>query len=75
MLTWVLGYLLIGFFIYWLSSAVFGVDQDVPLIWQLAAISLWPLVVIATGYCTVTRHPIDEVAMEAALHRRVAPPT
>ncbi len=74
MLTWVLGYLLIGVFIFWLAAAVFGVDPDVPLTWQIAAIALWPLVVITTGYRMATRQPIDVAAMESALHRHDASP-
>ena len=70
MLTWVLGYLLIGVSIFWLAAAIFGVDYDVPVIWQIVAIVLWPLAFAAATYGTLTRQPIDEAAMEQALHRR-----
>jgi hypothetical protein len=74
MLTWILGYLLVGFIIYWLCTAMFGIDPDLPLTWQFAAIALWPLVVILAGYRTLAAQPISEIAMEAALHRHDAPP-
>jgi hypothetical protein len=70
MLTWVLGYLLIGVFIFWLCAAVFGSNYDVPVSWQVVAIALWPLTFVAAGYRTIRHHPIDEIAMEQALHRR-----
>jgi hypothetical protein len=75
MLTWVLGYLLIGFFIYWLAAAVFGADPDVPPMWQLLGVIVWPLVVLMSVYRTQTGQPIDQFAFEAALHRHDRPPS
>ena len=73
MLTWILGYLLVGFIIYWICTAMFGIDPELSLTWQLAAISLWPLVVALASYRTLATQTINEVAMEAALHRHDAP--
>ncbi len=75
MLTWILGYLLVGFFIYWLCTAIFGIDYDMPLFLQVVAIGLWPIVVVMAGLRTLAAQPVDRIAMEAALHKYDAPPT
>jgi hypothetical protein len=69
MLTMVLGYFLIGVFIFWLAAAVFGADHDVPVKWQLAAIALWPLAFALVGLRMAMHRPINEAATEEALHR------
>lgn len=77
MLTLLLAYFLIGVFIFWLGAAVFGVDHDVPLSWQLGAIALWPLAVTLAGYRALRQSRIDQAAMEGALRRhelRARPP-
>lgn len=74
MLTWILGYLVVGFFIYWLCTALFGIDNDVPLFLQILGIGLWPIVVALASVRTLAARPVDEIAMETALHRHDAPP-
>lgn len=75
MSTLLLSYLLIGFFIYWLGAAVFGVDPDTTnWSWQLVAIAIWPLVFMLATYRMATAQPLDEAAMQAALHRHEVQP-